>query len=160
MLRKAWIRYLKQGCLVETLWFWMCGIIVVYVVHVSYVMLDACSVWYIGYVYMLFMKCYVQGGTDSIVRIFHMQYWVQMVLCTCWIYSVVYILYCAHDAYVVMCACGVACMLDMQFYVHRVLCTCWICSAMYIWCCVDFVHLLCTYGVVCMRCYVHLVQVG
>ena len=59
----------------------------------------------------------------------HMQCWVYMVLCTCWICGVVYISYYVHDGYVALCAYGVV----------------------YIGCYVHVVYVvLCTYGVVCM----------
>ena len=39
MLGQEWIRHWKQGCLAETMWFWICDTIVVHV------MLCACRCW-------------------------------------------------------------------------------------------------------------------
>lgn len=106
-------RLLGRDGVVLNVWYHFCAY-VVYVVHVASMMLCACGVVYIQCVYMLFMQCYIQGGTYSVVCALHMQCRISMVLCTYWICGVVYILYCVHDGYAVLCAYGVVHMLDMQ----------------------------------------------
>jgi len=58
-------RFLGRDDVVLHVWYYYCAY-VVYVVHVSSLMLCACSVVYILCVYMLFMHFYVHGGTDSV----------------------------------------------------------------------------------------------
>jgi len=59
-------RLLGRDSVILDVWYYYCEY-VVYVVHISCVMLCAYSVVYIECVYMLFMQCYELGGTDTIM---------------------------------------------------------------------------------------------
>ena len=63
---------LGRDSVVLNLWYYCCAY-VVYVVHVSFVMLCTRGGVYIYCVYMLFMQCYVHAGTNGVVCTLHKQ---------------------------------------------------------------------------------------
>jgi len=81
ILGQPWIRYWKQGCLVERMWFWMCGIIVVHMFHMLYMFHMWCCAHAMLCIYSVCTRflCndYVQGGTDS-------RWWIDWFQFRCW----------------------------------------------------------------------------
>jgi len=150
MMGQGWIRHWKKGCLVEIVWFWMCGTTIVHMLYMLYMLHLWCCAHALLCIYSV-CTCLC----NVVYRV------VEIVLCVYYICSVGYRWCYVHVGYLVLCTYRIVRMLDTRSCVHMVLCTCWIWDVVFIWCYVHIVYVvLCTYGVVCMTLHVALCARG
>jgi len=112
MLGQAWIRHSKQCFLVETMFFWMWGTIVV---HMLYIFHLWCCAHVVMYVYSV-CTCFYAMIMYKVVQIVLCAYVSLHMLDS----SVLYIWCYVHVGYVVLCTCVVACISYMWCYVYMV----------------------------------------